>query len=60
MTRIRGVQDVPALCELLQRDNFYGEIRLCFRAGKLERIVTEQSQLVNPTQERNSNADATK
>lgn len=54
MTRIRGVQDVPALIEQVQRENLYGEVRLCFRGGKLERVVIEQSQLI-PTQERNSN-----
>lgn len=53
MTRIRGVQDLPTMCEQLKQEQFYGEIRLCFRRGNLERVVTEQSQLI-PTQERNS------
>jgi hypothetical protein len=54
-TAVRGPHDLPALCDALAREKFFGEVRLIFRNGRLDRMVTEQSQQITP-QERTPNA----
>jgi hypothetical protein len=52
---IRGPQDLPAMCDALAREKFFGEVHLIFRNGRLERMITEQSHQIAP-QERTPNA----
>jgi len=48
MRRIQSLSELPAFCDSLSRDKFFGEVRLIFRNGRFERVVVEQSFQVQP------------
>lgn len=59
MRPIHSPQELSALCDSLAREKFFGELRLIFRDGRLERFVSEQSYQITP-QEKTLNARLSK
>jgi hypothetical protein len=50
MVQVRDGHDLPALCEQFKREKFFGEIRLCFRDGRLVRMIQERSFTIEDAQ----------
>jgi hypothetical protein len=48
--KVSSPQDLPALCHQLATEKFFGEIRLIFRNGRFDRMITEQSYQIEPTE----------
>ena len=50
MVKVRNEHDIPALFEQFRREDFYGELRLVVKGGRLVRMIQERSFTIEEAQ----------